>query len=395
MAEMKPKIRFSGFYDNWEQHKLGKHFAERVERSAEGELISVTINSGIVRAADLGRHDNSSEDKSHYKRVEVGDIAYNSMRMWQGASGYSPYNGILSPAYTVAKPQEGVDSLFFAYMFKKPELIHQFEINSQGLTKDTWNLKFPPFSEIEVKAPAYDEQVKISEYLHNLDHLFTLHQQKYEKLVNLKESLIDKMFPKNGADVPEIRFAGFNGAWEQRKLDDLLIEYDKKILGGEYPIATSSRQGIFLQAEYFDGERSGINESLTFHLVPEDYVTFRHMSDDSTFRFNQNTLGTPILVSKEYPVFTSNEASDTKFILYHLNNSPFFAAFSHMQKLGGTRVRLYYKVLKEYKLFVPSVEEQEQIGQFLANLDHLITLHQRELEKLKNFKKSMLERLFV
>ena len=174
----KPQIRFKNFTSAWEQRKLGEVFEERNERSAYGEMISVTINSGIVRASELGRHDNSSADKSKYKKVEVGDIAYNSMRMWQGASGYSPYSGILSPAYTVCKPRENTDSLFFSYAFKKPEMIHKFEINSQGLTKDTWNLKFPPFSEIETNVPNYDEQVSIGQLLSKLDNLITLHQRK-------------------------------------------------------------------------------------------------------------------------------------------------------------------------------------------------------------------------
>jgi type I restriction enzyme S subunit len=203
------------------------------------------------------------------------------------------------------------------------------------------------------------------------------------------------MFPKNGSNIPEIRFAGFTDPWEQRKLDDILVEYDNKVEGGEYPIATSSRQGIFMQADYFDGARSQINDSLTFHLVPEDYVTFRHMSDDSTFHFNKNTLKTPVLVSKEYPVFTPNAEGDTDFVLYHLNNSPAFSAFAHMQKLGGTRVRLYYKVLKEYRLLAPSVKEQAKIGEVFTVFDNLITLHQRKLEKLKNIKKSMLGKMFV
>jgi type I restriction enzyme S subunit len=184
-------------------------------------------------------------------------------------------------------------------------------------------------------------------------------------------------------------------AWEQRKLDDVLIEYDEKIQFGSFPIATSSRKGIFFQSDYFDGKSSGISDSVTFHLVPENYVTYRHMSDDSTFHFNKNTLGTPILVSKEYPVFTTDANNNNEFVLYHLNNSPHFYAFSHMQKLGGTRVRLYYKVLKEYRLFVPSFDEQIEIGTLFTSIDNLITLHQRELEKLKNMKKALLDKMFV
>ena len=173
-----PQVRFKGFTDAWEQRELGECFDERAERSAEGELIAVTINSGVVKASELNRHDNSSEDKSNYKVVRKNDIAYNSMRMWQGASGYSQYDGILSPAYTVAIPKENIDSVFFSYLFKCTDMIYQFQINSQGLTSDTWNLKFPAFSKIKVNVPKLEEQAQIGQYFTNLDHLITLHQRK-------------------------------------------------------------------------------------------------------------------------------------------------------------------------------------------------------------------------
>ena len=135
-------IIYSSFSLSWEQCKFEKWFEERNERSGDGELISVTINSGIKKFNELNRFDTKPSDMSKYKVVKINDIAYNSMRMWQGASGLSPYNGILSPAYTVITPKENVCSSFFTYLIKKPELIHQFEINLQGLTKDTWNLSF-------------------------------------------------------------------------------------------------------------------------------------------------------------------------------------------------------------------------------------------------------------
>ena len=145
----------------------------------EGELISVTINDGIKKFSELGRHDNSNEDKSKYKKVCVGDIAYNSMRMWQGASGYSPYEGIVSPAYTVLSPNLGVDSKCVAYQFKLPEMIHTFQMNSQGITSDNWNLKYPALSEIQIIiSKDIEEQHQIASFFDNLDHLITLHQRK-------------------------------------------------------------------------------------------------------------------------------------------------------------------------------------------------------------------------
>lgn len=161
----------------------------------EGELISVTINDGIKKFSELGRHDNSNEDKSKYKKVCVGDIAYNSMRMWQGASGYSPYEGIVSPAYTVLSPNLGVDSKCVAYQFKLPEMIHTFQMNSQGITSDNWNLKYPALSEIQIIiSKDIEEQHQIASFFDNLDNLITLHQRKVEKLNDFKQWLLEKMF---------------------------------------------------------------------------------------------------------------------------------------------------------------------------------------------------------
>ena len=158
---------------------MGDCFTERCESMPDGELISVTINDGIKKFSELGRHDNSNDDKSKYKKVCAGDIAYNSMRMWQGASGCSPYEGIVSPAYTVLTPNSGINSKCMAYQFKLPATIHTFKINSQGITSDNWNLKFPALSEIEIYVSPYEqEQAKIAAYFANLDHLITLHQRK-------------------------------------------------------------------------------------------------------------------------------------------------------------------------------------------------------------------------
>ena len=186
---------FSDFTNTWEQRKLGDCFTERVESMPDGELISVTINDGIKKFSELGRHDNSNDDKSKYKKVCVGDIAYNSMRMWQGASGYSSYEGIVSPAYTVLSPNSGINSKCLAYQFKLPEMIHTFQVNSQGITSDNWNLKYPVLSKIEIFVSKDEqEQAKIAEYFENLDNLITLHQRELEKLKNLKKACLEKMF---------------------------------------------------------------------------------------------------------------------------------------------------------------------------------------------------------
>ncbi len=193
---------------------------------------------------------------------------------------------------------------------------------------------------------------------------------------------------------PELRFEGFTDAWEQRKLGEILLEHNEISKGGEYPIATSSRKGLFLQSEYFNGQRSGINESLDFHLVPQGYITYRHMSDDSTFHFNKNHMDLPVLVSKEYPVFTTTNEANDEFVLRNLNFSKSFMRFSHMQKKGGTRVRLYYKPLQSYSPFITSIKEQNKIATFFKLLDNTIALHQEKLSKLQELKKAYLQVMF-
>lgn len=190
-----PEIRFSEFQGDWEERTLGSCFDERLESLPDRELLSVTIGSGIKKFSELDRHDNSNTDKSKYKRVCIGDIAYNSMRMWQGASGRSPYEGIVSPAYTVVKPIGDIDTQFFAYMFKKKEIIHLFEINSQGLTSDTWNLKYPAFSKIVVRVPRnVEEQSRIARFLLDLDELISCTEQEIEITKRMKKGCLQKMF---------------------------------------------------------------------------------------------------------------------------------------------------------------------------------------------------------
>ena len=188
------KLRFYGSNQSWRKLKIEDCFSERVERSEKGELISVTVNFGIVKAHSLARKDNSSKNKSHYKIVRKDDIAYNSMRMWQGASGISLYEGILSPAYTVIVPKQGISSLFFSYEFKLKKMLQTFQVNSQGLTSDTWNLKFPLLKNIVVEVPEYEEQEKVGIFFKKLDNLITLHQEKINQLTKLKTTFLKNMF---------------------------------------------------------------------------------------------------------------------------------------------------------------------------------------------------------
>ena len=190
-----PEIRFAGFTDPWEQRKLGELFEESDQRSATEEILSVSVANGIYPAAESDRETNPGASIANYKVVRVGDIVYNSMRMWQGAVDSSKYNGIVSPAYVVARPYEKLDSACFGYLLKRPSMLYKYLCDSQGNSKDTQTLKYERFAEIEAEIPpTVEEQKAISDYMGNLDSLITLHQRKLELLRNIKKAMLDKMF---------------------------------------------------------------------------------------------------------------------------------------------------------------------------------------------------------
>ncbi len=182
-------------FPDWESHAMGEFFTERKEKAQGGEeLLSVTIANGVIRQADSDKRDNSSEDKSNYKRVMKGDMAYNTMRMWQGAEGVSYWDGIVSPAYTIIVPEDGLNAEFFMVLFKTYEALKQFTIYSQGMTSDQWNLKFDIFADLEFDVPCSEEQAKIVAFFKLLDKQIQIEKDKLEAIKLVKKGLLQQMF---------------------------------------------------------------------------------------------------------------------------------------------------------------------------------------------------------
>ena len=186
------KKRVSGFGGEWKVDRLGKLFLERKETNCEGlEMLAITGTQGIIPRKELDLKDNSSEDKSKYLKVCVGDIGYNTMRMWQGVSAYSNYEGIVSPAYTILKPSSSINAKYFAYLFKMPEIIFLFYRYSQGLVDDTRNLKYENFKKIRVfYPPDVKEQTAIAKILSATDREIDLLRQDIEQEKKKKKALM-------------------------------------------------------------------------------------------------------------------------------------------------------------------------------------------------------------
>lgn len=189
----------------WKQVRTKALFKERKEtKRGDLPLLSITNGEGVIPREDTNRKDTSNEDKSKYQRICPGDIGYNTMRMWQGVSALSSLQGIVSPAYTICIPGEKLCPLFVAYLFKMPFMIHRFYRYSQGLTSDTWNLKFPHFSEVKMPLPSLDEQEQFADILSSAQREIDLLKQLAERYKTQKRGLMQKMLTGEWRVKPEV-----------------------------------------------------------------------------------------------------------------------------------------------------------------------------------------------
>ncbi|MCC4475946.1 restriction endonuclease subunit S [Limosilactobacillus reuteri] len=190
----KPLLRILHGDNSWWNNYIGEVFTERVDKGSSEKLLSVSITDGVYPFDESKRKNNSSDDKHNYKKVFQNDIAYNSMRLWQGALGVSKYEGIVSPAYTVLKPLPNQNSIFYEFMFKNIDMLHIFQRNSQGLTSDTWNLKFNQLQHIKIKTTNLNSQNKIAKLLIKIEELKNNESNYYHNLMTLKKYLLQKLF---------------------------------------------------------------------------------------------------------------------------------------------------------------------------------------------------------
>ena len=388
-----PKIRFLKNKHSWVRSTFEEIAKRRTKSSDNPDLPRIEYQDILSGEGRLNKELSKNIDCRKGIVFETNDILYGKLRPYLKNWLHPNFNGIALGDFWVLQARN-CNSKFLFSLVQSPKF--------QRVANDTSGTKMPrsdwkTVSQTEFSIPASnDEQSAIGSLFRTLDDLLASYKDNLANYQSLKATMLSKMFPKAGKTVPKIRLDGFEGEWEVVNLGTLIENYDEIISGvSGFPIATSSRKGLYLQNDYFEGGRTGIDLTLDFHRVPMGYVTYRHMSDDSIFKFNKNNFETDVLVSKEYPVFISNDSSDIDFLLYHLNNSRLFLRFSTMQKLGGTRVRLYYKNLITYKFAVPTIKEQQAIGSYFSNLDNLINSYQEKISQLETLKKKLLQDMFI
>ena len=387
---------------------------ERITRKNENleSTLPLTISAqyGLINQNEFFDKRIASKDVSGYFLVRNGEFAYNkstsSDAPWGAIKRLDRYeSGVLSTLYIVFKIlDESKTSSDYIVTYYNTDLWHKGiqAIAAEGARNHgLLNVAPADFFETNLTMPKdYAEQQQIGSFFQQLDHLITLHQRKYDKLQVLKKAMLEKMFPKNGSSVPEIRFKGFTDAWEQRKLSEIAGKVTEKNTGLQYveTLTNSAEFGIISQRDFFDHDISKLGSLDGYYIVRnEDFVYNPRISTSAPVGpINRNKLGRTGVMSPLYTVFRPHDIDTT--YLEHFFKCGYWYSFMNFNGDSGARSdRFSIKddVFFQMPIPVPHIEEQRKIGLFLTQLDHLITLHQRELEKLQNIKKSMLEKMFV
>ena len=405
MDMAKPTIRFKGYQDDWEQRKvtdLGEIYIGLVTTMTEhytdkGHLLirNSDIKDGYFEFGENPIYlDEEFSEQNKSRMHQLGDV----ITVHTGDIGTSAVIGenevnSIGFATIVTRPnQEILDSNYFA-TYLNTDTHKQWAISmATGDGRSNYNLK--DYTKLVVPIPEIEEQKKIATCIVNLNSLITLHQRKCDETKRLKKYMLQKMFPQNGEKVPEIRFSGFTDDWEQRKLGDVVEDYvEKTTVEDQYPVLTSSqRKGIVLQDDFFAGDRVNQNGNIGYFIIPRGYFAFRSRSDNDVFVFNRNDAVDMGIISYFYPVFKPRGV-DSDFLLRRLNYG-----LEDQIKINSEGTGQHVLSLKKFKNMIglfPSYEEQKKIGSYFSQIDHLITLHQRELENLQNIKKFMLGKMFV
>ena len=409
-----PAIRFKGFSDAWEQRK----FSELVQierggspRPSDDFITDAPNGLNWVKIGDAPTQGNyitktaekiRPEGLSKTREVHPGDlILSNSMSF--GKPYIMGIDGCIHDGWLLIRNTYGVfDLTFLCHLLGTPQMLSQYRSLAAGSTVNNLNKEL--VGNTYVTIPSITEQRVLGAYLEQLDNLITLHQRKFEKLTNVKKSMLEKMFPQNGSSYPEIRFKGFTDPWEQRKLGELVDRVVRKNINNEstLPLTISAQYGLVDQITYFNNRVASRDVSNYYLVLNGEFAYNKSTSDGYPFgAVKRLDLYEKGVLSTLYIVFAPKKEQqiDSDYLTVFFDTDRWHKGVAERAAEGARNHGLLNISAEDFfdiDLSVPKdIVEQKQIGAFIRQLDHLITLHQRELEKLQNIKKSMLEKMFV
>ena len=370
---------------SWEQRKLGDVVKEitRNDPESEAPIMMITANNGFIEQSERYAFNNAGESLKKYILLKKGELAYN-----HGASKLRPYGSCfaLTTAENARIPfvyhcfsAENQNAEFMSIELNDAEIENQLrKIVSSGARMDgLLNISFDEYTSVSVLLPGTEEQDRIADFFRHLDNLITLHQRKYEKLHNIKKSMLEKMFPKNGSNVPEIRFKGFTEAWEQRKFEEVFIERREKTeQENEDTLLSCAINGMFLNSELF-GHFRGTTTIGYLRVKKNDLILSAqnlHLGNANVnLRFEHG------IISPAYKVYDLNKCNP-EFIQAWVKKDDTKNFFLAATTEGASQCRknIEWETLGKQTIPMPSINEQKQIGVLFKEVDNLITLHQRE-----------------
>ncbi|MBU5486877.1 restriction endonuclease subunit S [Clostridium sp. MSJ-8] len=403
-----PKIRFPGFTEPWEQRKLIEYLEVSKEKNKDevynkDDVLSVSGDYGIVNQIEFQGRSFAGASVANYGVVKNGDVVYTKSPLKSNPYGIIKTNkgktGIVSTLYAVYKPLENTNPEFVQIYFEQDARMNNYmhPLVNKGAKND---MKVSDENALkgDVIFPKKEEQIKISEYFSSLDHLITLHQRKLDDLKRQKRGLLQKMFPKKGEKVPEIRFPEFTNDWEQRKLYEIA-----KIVGGGTPSTANEKywdgdidwyspaeinDQIYVESSERKITELGLKKSSAKILPAYKTVLFTSRAGIGKMAI----LRKPGTTNQGFQSIVLNDNTDSYFV-YSMGS----AIKQKAEKVasGSTFAEISGKTLGNLKFMFPNEVEQKQIGEFFKKLDNLISLHQRKLDHLKELKKGLLQQMFV
>ena len=393
--KMVPKRRFKEFLNagDWEQRKLGD-FTNQINTFVNPEdaklpLWSLTAEAGLIEKSDRYERDFLVKKKDQFKRIETNTLVYNPMNITIGSIDI--YTGLypiaVSGYYVSIVYDKNIDTDFFKEVLLLPSSLKMYKNYATGSLIERQRVQYPTFSKLQLLLPNLDEQKAIGQFFKSLNLDITLHQRKLDKLQATKKALLQEMFPEEGQDKPKRRFKGFTDAWEQRKLSDIT-----EIVMGQSP---SSKN-------YTDNPNDNILVQGNADLK-DGKVVPRLWTKEITKTIDKDgiilTVRAPVgdVARTDYKVVLGRGVAGIKGndyifqFLQKLQNNRYWVSLSS----GSTFESINSNDIKDLFIDIPSIEEQTKISMLLNNINSIITLHQRKLDKLKNLKQAYLNEMFV
>lgn len=401
----KPRIRFKGFTEDWEQRKLGSILIEYTEKNPGNENLPVLTSSrqGLTKQEDhfgsVQRH-----DISDYNVIPLGFCTYRNRsddKTFTFNINRIVPRGLVSKFYPVFEIKNGNADFITEYLNNNIEIIKLLAVNAVGTSQVVLSLR--ALRNIEVTFPLKAEQVVIGNFIRKLDIYITLHQRKLEKLKLAKKALLQKLFPKNGSQFPEIRFKGFTDAWEQRKLRNLL---EQPITDGPHETPELYNSGIpFISVDAIVDNKIDFTKMRGYISKEYDDICakkYKPQINDVYLVKSGATIGKVAIVDTydDFNIWSPLAAMrcgsiTNPYFLYILLQTQDLQSQVFNKASHGTQPNLSMRQLEQFTCKVPKIEEQKLISRFLKQLDDVITLHQRKLDKLQDMKKGLLQKMFV